>query len=103
MSRDVYFNSGDVKRAVVTDNHSSEITFHTQQDVAPVIDLAEAMREANAHIGHRKSRNMIPVAEIPMMVYEQAAREGWLHDQKKWKAWLNDPQNKCFRITDGRA
>jgi hypothetical protein len=70
--------------------------------VEPVIDLVSKLRDVNATVGHRKSRNMIPVAEIPMQVYEQAFREGWLYDKKKWRQWANDPQNKPLRITSGR-
>lgn len=103
MSKEVYFDNGTVKRTIHTDAHSDEFTVQTAQDVEPVIELAQTMRDAHEVIGHRKSRNMVPVAEVPMQIYEQAAREGWLHDKKKWNAWLNDPQNKCFRITDGRV
>ena len=103
MSREFYFDNGAVKRSVINDSHSDDITFHSAQDMEPVIELAGQMREANEVIGHRKSKNLVPVAEIPMQIYEQAFREGWLHDKKKWNQWLNDPQNKCFRITDGRV
>jgi hypothetical protein len=31
-----------------------------------------------------------------------AQREGWADDMVKWKAFLNDPDNKAFRIWPGR-
>ena len=43
------------------------------------------------------------VAEVPMVIYQQAIREGWANDKKKWKKWLNDPDNKLFRIWQGRV
>jgi hypothetical protein len=46
---------------------------------------------------------MVPVAEIPLLVFERAHREGWLHDKAAWRKWLNDPVNKVFRVTDGRV
>lgn len=103
--RYLYDLNGDVSRSIVTHESDPEGQFHihTQQDLEPVIAEAAALRDFHAHIGHRKSRNMIPVAEIPLMIYEQAMREGWANDEAAWKRWLNDPQNRLFRITEGRV
>lgn len=103
MAKTVYYNQNSVMREIITDAHSSEVTMHTAQDVEPIIETVKELRDIHHHIGHRRSENLVPVAEIPLTVYEQAAREGWLHDKKKWREWLNDPQNKVFRITDGRV
>jgi hypothetical protein len=43
------------------------------------------------------------VAEIPMVIYQKAVREGWAEDKKKFKEWLNDPDNKMFRSWKGRV
>lgn len=101
----LYDHYGDVTRTVITQDSDEDGEFHiqTSQDMEPVIQTAKNLREANEVIGHRKSENMVPVAEVPMQVYEQAYHEGWLHDEAAWKRWLNDPDNKVFRITDGRA
>lgn len=103
--RKMYDRFGGVTRSIVTHESDPEGQFHVQtsQDMTPVIDTVTSMREANQVVGHRKSRNMVPVAEIPMVIYEQAMREGWAEDQAAWRRWLNDPDNKAFRITDGRV
>ena len=102
--RTQYSNDGEVTRTLITESSEPETTFgiHTAQDLEPVIDTVSTLREAHSVIGHRKSSQMVPVAEIPMIIYEQAMREGWQDDQEKWRLWLNDPQNKVFRITDGK-
>jgi hypothetical protein len=102
--RTPYYDTGAVFREIITHPHEKEGVFHahTRQTLDPVLSLAEQMRDQNEVIGHRKSAQMVPVAEIPMIVWERAAREGWLHDKKKWREWINDPQNKPFRITEGR-
>lgn len=42
------------------------------------------------------------VARVPKPILDRARREGWLHDTAKWKAFLNDPDNKAFRIWPGK-
>jgi len=104
MDRTILERTPTLTREIITHDSEAPGTFHmrTAQDVEPVIDLVSTLRDINRTIGHRRSTNMVPVAEIPLTVYEQAAREGWLHDKKKWRLWVNDPQNKPLRITDGR-
>ena len=104
MPKENYFYDGDVLRGVSSEAHEPDkFTIHTAQNLDQVTDLVKQMREENEVIGHRKSRNLVPIAEIPMIEYERACREGWQHDPKAWKKWLNDPTNQAFRVTDGRA
>jgi hypothetical protein len=42
------------------------------------------------------------VAEVPLVVYQQACREGWASDMKAWKKWLNNSDNKVFRTWQGK-
>jgi hypothetical protein len=30
-------------------------------------------------------------------------REGWFHDDKAWERWLNDRDNRDFRVWEGRV
>lgn len=103
--RQIYENRPGVQRTIVRDNSDPDGVFHveTKHRVGDTIEVVSSMREANAVIGHRKSRAMTHVAEIPMQVIEKAHHEGWFHDQQKWKQWLNDPDNKVFRVTDGKV
>jgi hypothetical protein len=104
MAKETYFYDSNVLREVSSEAHEpDQVTVHTAQNLDQVTDLVKQMREEHQVIGHRKSRNMVPIAEIPMIEYERAFREGWVNDPKAWKKWLNDPRNKAFRITDGRA
>lgn len=41
------------------------------------------------------------VASIPMTVYADLQVKGIIDDQKKLKAWLNDPDNRFFRTRPG--
>ena len=49
------------------------------------------------------------VASIPLVIWEHLIREGMVTaggqvlDEKKFKAWLNDPDNRAFRTRLGRV
>ena len=104
-NRAIYDHRGSVLKELITHDHEPEGTLHvrTAQDLEPVLDLAKKMRVEHAQVGHRMSKQMVPVAEVPMIIYEQAVREGWSEDPAAWRRWLNDPQNRPFRVTEGRV
>ena len=70
--------------------------YHTAQNVRPVIEHARALREL------KPGKNFRHAAEIPQVIWNKALREGWHNDPKAWKKWLNDPDNKPFRVWPGR-
>ena len=43
------------------------------------------------------------IAEVPMVVYQKAVREGWDRDRAAWKKWLNNPDNNVFRTWQGKV
>jgi len=93
----------NVHKSLITDTDSGDMTILEKQDMEPVIEIAKSMREANTRIGthtHVGKSHMRPVAEVPMMIYNQSIREGWT--KADWRKWINNPDNKAFRITDGR-
>jgi ribosomal protein S2 len=69
----------------------------TKQDCSSIIDAAKQLSE----LPHN-DKSLKPVALIPEEVLNQAILEGWFHDKAKWRAWANNPDNKLFRITQGR-
>ena len=70
--------------------------YHTAQNVRPVIEHARALRELEPGKTFRHA------AEIPKVIWNKALREGWHNDKKAWKRWLNDPDNKAFRVWQGK-
>lgn len=70
---------------------------HTTQDVSGIIKHAQ-------HLGEQKAgKDFRHVAEIPMVIYEKALLEGWANDDDKWKQWLNNRDNECFRSWKGKV
>lgn len=45
--------------------------------------------------------DMRPVAVIPKSEQARAIREGWDGDDKAWKRWMNDIDNRYLRIKGG--
>jgi len=82
---------------VHTDNsRPNDLIIETRQDLSPVIDHVLELRDRPL------GKEWRHVAEIPMYFFDQWAKEGSLHDKTKIRKWLDDPQNKPFRVWQGR-
>jgi hypothetical protein len=46
---------------------------------------------------------MVKVAELPLATYMLLKQLGIMDDSKRFKTWLNDPDNRFFRTYDGRV
>lgn len=76
-----------------------KLTIEERYDIEPTLDAARLSRDMDAGSG----KDMRLAAHVPQDVLDRAFREGWYHDPKAWKRWMNDPQNKPFRVWGGRA
>jgi hypothetical protein len=74
-----------------------KFVLNTKQDIAPVIEHAKFLKSKPP------GKNFRHVAEIPLVIYHQAVREGWSEDQNAWKRFLNNPDNKLFRSWEGKV
>lgn len=93
----VYRNSGGTRRTMIWEDDEPEIIHVlTQQDMTQTLIVNAAMRELHP----RKSTNKLVARGVPMTVAEKAMREDW--DDKDWAKWLDDPDNKFFRVWPGR-
>jgi len=71
--------------------------FHTTQDVTPVIEYCKNIAE-----NVKPGKDLRHVAEVPLVVYQRACREGWANDMSAWRRWLNKSDNKVFRTWQGK-
>ena len=85
---------------LVTQDLDDDGVYHieTKQDVTNVINNVKMLSETTT-----PGKDLRHVAEIPMVVAEQAMREGWFNDKAKMKAWLNNSDNSIFRIWKGKV
>ena len=75
------------------------------QDIQSTLDLNKAI--ANDNTG--KWGELAHVAHIPLVILMDLAAKGIMTaagrvlDDKKFRAWLNDPENRSFRVKHGRV
>ena len=73
--------------------------WRAEQDVDGILsDVAEDRETQDLH-----GRAFRPVAKIPIEVVNRAMREGWMNDRQAWRRWLNDGDNRAFRVWQGRV
>lgn len=61
--------------------------------------LAEAAALRDIHDG--RNGDLVPVGVIPDSVLARSLREGWFHDNAKWKQFFNDADHSRLRVTRG--
>ena len=90
--------NGSMMSEVITDDHQPHIgIIHNVQDVEPLLGHIKARREQSM------SDNLRPVAEIPLVIWNQLVAAGIADDNAAIKKWLNDPDNRAFRLHQGRV
>jgi hypothetical protein len=98
-SRIIYRNSDGVKRTALVDySDPDKFTVHTEVQMDEVLDSVKRAREEELAQPMRTNRLL---AKVPMTVYEKSLVEQW--DEADWTKWLNDPDNKHFRVWPGRV
>ncbi|WKV16967.1 hypothetical protein [Microcystis phage MJing1] len=101
--REIYDQFGGVVRRVeynpyaVESRQGGDMHFVTEQDCSGIV----AANKRDADVDQRK-RQFRLAARVPLAVVERAMREGWFNDKAAWKKWLNDGENRDFRVIGGR-
>lgn len=97
----VYHRGKEITRVLHCDplDPDGEAVVETIQDLEPLIEENKRLRELN----NGRGEHFALLGRVPVHVYERAVREGWAEDQAKWRAWLNDPDNRAFRVNEGHV
>ena len=66
---------------------------------ADMTNLARLNREQGER--ERATDTTTTIARVPFTVWEKAHNEGW--DKSDWDRFLNDPDNRDFRVWPGRV
>ena len=94
----VYYDQfGVTRRSIWDDENPSQITVQTSVDLEQGIENNKILAEMHP----RRSTNKVVARGVPLTVAEQAIREQW--DERDWAKWLDDPDNKAFRVWQGRV
>jgi hypothetical protein len=78
------------------------IVLQTEHDVQDIIDDAKTRYNLHDERAPWKG-DTHKVAQIPMPILMELERKGITRDQKAFKAWLNDPDNRVFRTRPGKV
>ena len=98
------------QRTYVETNDEGDIAVTHVEDVGDLLDANKALANHNGkHIGRNKDE-WRHLARIPMTVYFELMRQKIISedgysivDQKAFRRWLNDPDNRYFRTSEGKA
>jgi hypothetical protein len=83
----------------IYDPDDDSFVIHTQQESeSEILELnAEIRKDNNGRFGE-----LALIAHIPAIVMHQLHVEGILQDPDRRRRWLNDSNNRCFRVREGR-
>lgn len=84
----------------IPDETGDGFTIETvQHNIGEILDANKA--DYNMATGTDRWGDGKLVARIPMEIYADWKANGWIDDEKKLKALLNDPDNRFMRIWPG--
>lgn len=100
---EIYDQWGNVVRTVAVDNSTGDFQTVIEMECDPLIEEIKALRENPNNRAGRKDEIFRLAAVVPAPIVEKAMIEGWFHDDDQWGKWLNDSQNRDFRVWEGRV
>lgn len=83
------------------DAEKDEATIETVQDVSSIVELNKIDLTQSENTGWKGEFHH--VARIPLSIYYQLKAEGKLDDEAYMKRWLNDPEQRFFRVKEGQV
>lgn len=85
------------------DYATGKTTIEVRHEVEPLIEINKALfNETDKHTSFR-GRDMVRMASIPIGVWMELKKKGIVDDDKAYRRWLNDSENRFFRTTAGRV
>lgn len=91
--------NGHFRQNMLYDEHDPDVfTVHTQEEYGSIKDYCARYRQQR---NQQFAETMRPVAEIPMMVYQEALLQDEMSTEEYCKRWAMKPENKDFRLSEG--
>ena len=104
-------NSDSVKKTKMQiDEWEKKYNFKNVKDVQPILERNKFEAKNDLYkVRGMQDAKMYKVASIPLIVVQQLAQKGIMSnagriiDKDRFKKWLNDPENKHFRVYQGNV
>jgi len=87
------------KKTTWHDEGEEGVVVNEVEDVQAIVDINKG--EFASHRKHRPYGEFDKLASIPPTIYFKLVRDGIADDEKRFAAWLNDPDNRVFRTRPG--
>lgn len=100
MSSFVYEARDGFSRVARVNNETGDFVLASEQECTDLIRNNRALAEIQAQ-GRGKETFRL-VARVPVPFVEKMMIEGSFHDENHWRSWLNDGDNRDFRVWEGR-
>lgn len=77
--------------------NGNEVTVHHKEDVTFLKDTLKNLGDdkADSAVGRH-------MAKIPLTIYTELCMKGIANDPVRFKRWLNDPDNRVWRVSGGK-
>ena len=85
-SRFIYDHKGHIASEVIVE--PDEVTFTMHENIVPQLEQTKRER-----MPPRRNEVFRPILTC-LKSGSHGLREGWFHDKKRWKKWVNDSHNK---------
>jgi aspartate ammonia-lyase len=100
------FNSDDIRYTVAHDLGDGELVLETKQNVDQYIERNKVLQEVELH-RTKPVGDVHLVASIPFTVIDELNKQGIMKgyavvDEKRFKAWLNHPDQQAWKIYRGK-
>jgi hypothetical protein len=92
-----YHNNGVTRRHAHNDPQGDRFVIASEMECDQLIRDNRALAE-----NQTKKEEFRLAARVPMPVVEKSMLEGSFHDDEHWRRWMNDPENRDFRVWGGR-
>ena len=104
MLKQILDHRGGLLSELYFDDSSDNLLIHHKvtQDIGPTLELTKVLRENQQHSFADKASGMKHVAEIPRVLWDQLEMAGITKDKVKLRKWLNNYENKPFRVWEGK-
>lgn len=93
---------GTAKHVVTMNNDATEVLVQTHEDVTRLVDSNKVLQNNPELVRRNTPDGWRLKARLPITLYRDLSKQGILNDKKRFRAWLNDPDNRHFLTTLGR-
>ena len=101
MSKSVIATDSLILAKTEIEESDGKLTIHNVQDAEPIIERNKRWQNEGQGVG----KHFRHAAHLPAMVYLDLEKRGFFKpgNEKLLSTWLNDPDNRYFRVWRGRV